>query len=598
MENLVTITINDKTIQVPSNYTIMQAADSVGIFIPRLCFLKDLNENASCRVCVVEIVGMRSLKNSCTVEVGSILNREGTATICTNSKRVRNAVHHTLELIAASHRFDCWKCPRERNCELLTLLRRYSIDNKIAESGHFVKKLPILNQSDAIVFDSAKCILCGRCIAACEKLAGTSVLNFNERGFVTCVGTALNHDIEDSGCIYCGKCIGACPTAAIHEKEQIDLVEEELDNHENYLVATFAPAVRAAIGEEFDNPIGTNCEGKIYASLKALGFDDITDVNFGADLTIMEEGTEFVHRLKKALNGEKTVLPMITSCSPGWIRYIEHYYPEYLPNLSSCKSPQQMQGSMIKHYYASKIGVDPHKIKVVSIMPCIAKKYEANRPEMENDGIRDIDYVLTTREYARLVKRFGIDFNALEDYIPTSPLAKYTGAGVIFGATGGVMEAALRTVSHILDPENEDKIDFTVVRGVENGIKEATIKIAGLDVNIAVAHGSVNLPELFKRIKEGKKQYHFIEVMACTGGCINGGGQPIVPAKIQESCDVRALRAQVLYQIDKDTPLHKSHENPSIIEAYKEFLGEPNSSLAHKLLHTTYSAKENFSKSK
>lgn len=591
MDKLVNITINGKSVEVPAHYTIMQAADKIGIDIPRLCFLKGINENASCRVCVVEIAGMRSLKNSCSVEVGSILNREGTATIYTNSKRVRTAVRQTLELIAANHRFDCWKCPREHNCELLALLRRFSIDNKMAESGEFVKKLPIVNESEAIVFDSSKCVLCGRCIGACEKLAGTGVLNFNERGFVTCVGPALNHDIEDSGCIYCGKCIQACPTGAIREKEQLDYVAEELANHENYVVATFAPAVRAAIGEEFENPIGTNCEGKLYAALYELGFDDITDVNFGADLTIMEEGTEFISRMKKHLNGEKVALPMITSCSPGWIRYIEQYYPEYLDNLSSCKSPQQMQGSMIKHYYSKLIDVDPSKIKVVSIMPCIAKKYEAKRPEMENDGIRDIDYVLTTRELARLIKREGIDFNNLEDYVPTSPLAKYTGAGVIFGATGGVMEAALRTVTHILDEENEDKIDFSAVRGVDNGIKEATLKIAGMDVNVAVVHGTVNVPELFKRIKEGKA-YHFVEVMACTGGCINGGGQPIVNAKVQDQCDVRTLRAGVLYDIDKDVPLHKSHENPEIQRLYKEFLGEPNGHLAHKLLHTHYGKKE------
>ena len=589
MQKLVTVTIDGKTIQVPAEYTIMQAADELGINIPRLCFLKDINENASCRVCVVEIAGMRSLKNSCSVQVWEGIN------VLTNTKRVRSAVKQTLELIAANHRFDCWKCPREHNCELLALLRRYSIDNVMGESNVYAKKLPIVNESEAIVFDSSKCVLCGRCIGACEKLAGTNVLDFNNRGFVTCVGSPLNHSIEDSGCIYCGKCIQACPTGAIREKEQIDYVQEELANKENYLVATFAPAVRAAIGEEFGNPIGTNCEGKLYASLNELGFDDITDVNFAADLTIMEEGTEFIGRLKKHLAGEEVALPMITSCSPGWIRYIEHYYPEYLPNLSSCKSPQQMQGAMIKHYYAKKIGVDPAKIKVVSIMPCIAKKYEANRPEMEKDGLRDIDYVLTTRELARLIKRNGIDFNNLADYTPESPLAKYTGAGVIFGATGGVMEAALRTVVHVLDPEIEDKVDLSVVRGVENGIKEATLKIAGLDVNVAVVHGSVNLPELFKRIKEGK-QYHFIEVMACTGGCINGGGQPIVNAKQQESCDVRALRASVLYQIDKDTKFHKSHENQAVLDAYKEFLGEPNSHTAHELLHTHYTPKQKFSK--
>ena len=589
MQKLVTVTIDGKTIQVPAEYTIMQAADELGINIPRLCFLKDINENASCRVCVVEIAGMRSLKNSCSVQVWEGIN------VLTNTKRVRSAVKQTLELIAANHRFDCWKCPREHNCELLALLRRYSIDNVMGESNVYAKKLPIVNESEAIVFDSSKCVLCGRCIGACEKLAGTNVLDFNNRGFVTCVGSPLNHSIEDSGCIYCGKCIQACPTGAIREKEQIDYVQEELANKENYLVATFAPAVRAAIGEEFGNPIGTNCEGKLYASLNELGFDDITDVNFAADLTIMEEGTEFIGRLKKHLAGEEVALPMITSCSPGWIRYIEHYYPEYLPNLSSCKSPQQMQGAMIKHYYAKKIGVDPAKIKVVSIMPCIAKKYEANRPEMEKDGLRDIDYVLTTRELARLIKRNGIDFNNLADYTPESPLAKYTGAGVIFGATGGVMEAALRTVIHVLDPAIEDKVDLSVVRGVENGIKEATLKIAGLDVNVAVVHGSVNLPELFKRIKEGK-QYHFIEVMACTGGCINGGGQPIVNAKQQESCDVRALRASVLYQIDKDTKFHKSHENQAVLDAYKEFLGEPNSHTAHELLHTHYTPKQKFSK--
>lgn len=589
MQKLVTVTIDGKTIQVPAEYTIMQAADELGINIPRLCFLKDINENASCRVCVVEIAGMRSLKNSCSVQVWEGIN------VLTNTKRVRSAVKQTLELIAANHRFDCWKCPREHNCELLALLRRYSIDNVMGESNVYAKKLPIVNESEAIVFDSSKCVLCGRCIGACEKLAGTNVLDFNNRGFVTCVGSPLNHSIEDSGCIYCGKCIQACPTGAIREKEQIDYVQEELANKENYLVATFAPAVRAAIGEEFGNPIGTNCEGKLYASLNELGFDDITDVNFAADLTIMEEGTEFIGRLKKHLAGEEVALPMITSCSPGWIRYIEHYYPEYLPNLSSCKSPQQMQGAMIKHYYAKKIGVDPAKIKVVSIMPCIAKKYEANRPEMEKDGLRDIDYVLTTRELARLIKRNGIDFNNLADYTPESPLAKYTGAGVIFGATGGVMEAALRTVIHVLDPAIEDKVDLSVVRGVENGIKEATLKIAGLDVNVAVVHGSVNLPELFKRIKEGK-QYHFIEVMACTGGCINGGGQPIVNAKQQESCDVRALRASVLYQIDKDTKFHKSHENQAVLDAYKEFLGEPNSHTAHEILHTHYTPRQKFSK--
>ncbi len=586
MEKQVNIIINGKSAVVPADYTILQAAESMGIFIPRLCFLKGINENSSCRLCVVEIKGIRTLKNSCTVKVSEGME------VLTNTDRVRTSVVQTLKLIAANHRFECWNCPREHNCELLALLRRYNIENKMGESAYFSKKPFQVNSSIAIEFDSSKCILCGRCIAACDKLAGTGVLDYNNRGFVTFVGSALNHSIEDSGCIYCGKCIGACPTGAIKEKSEIEQVQEALRDADKYVVATIAPAVRAAIAEEFGNPIGTNAEGKLYATLKALGFDDITDVNFAADVTIMEEGTEFIGRLTKALNGEEAALPLLTSCSPGWIRYIEQYYPEFLPNLSSAKSPQQMQGALIKHYYAKKIGVDPAKVHVVSIMPCIAKKYEARRPEMEVDGLRDIDNVLTTRELARMIKCEFIDFNNLEDYVPTSPLAKYTGAGVIFGATGGVMEAALRTVTHILDPEHEDSLDFTPVRGIDNGIKEATLKVNGLDVNVAVVHGSANLPELFRRIKSGEKQYHFVEVMACTGGCINGGGQPVVVASVQDKVDVRVGRAQVLYNIDKEAKLHKSHENPEVQKLYAEFLGEPNSHKAHHLLHTSYGKKD------
>ena len=586
MEKQVNIIINGKSAVVPADYTILQAAESMGIFIPRLCFLKGINENSSCRLCVVEIKGIRTLKNSCTVKVSEGME------VLTNTDRVRTSVVQTLKLIAANHRFECWNCPREHNCELLALLRRYNIENKMGESAYFSKKPFQVNSSIAIEFDSSKCVLCGRCIAACDKLAGTGVLDYNNRGFVTFVGSALNHSIEDSGCIYCGKCIGACPTGAIKEKSEIEQVQEALRDADKYVVATIAPAVRAAIAEEFGNPIGTNAEGKLYAALKALGFDDITDVNFAADVTIMEEGTEFIGRLTKALNGEEAALPLLTSCSPGWIRYIEQYYPEFLPNLSSAKSPQQMQGALIKHYYAKKIGVDPAKVHVVSIMPCIAKKYEARRPEMEVDGLRDIDNVLTTRELARMIKCEFIDFNNLEDYVPTSPLAKYTGAGVIFGATGGVMEAALRTVTHILDPEHEDSLDFTPVRGIDNGIKEATLKVNGLDVNVAVVHGSANLPELFRRIKSGEKQYHFVEVMACTGGCINGGGQPVVVASVQDKVDVRVGRAQVLYNIDKEAKLHKSHENPEVQKLYAEFLGEPNSHKAHHLVHTSYGKKD------
>ncbi len=584
MENMVKVRINDIDIEVPAGSTILEAANKAGIDIPRLCFLKEINETSSCRLCVVEIEGLRTLKNSCTVKVNDGM------VVRTNTERVRKAVVANLELIAGSHKFECWKCPREHNCELLRLLRKYNIENKIGEDDNFSKKEVITNITDSLVIDSSKCILCGRCIAACEKLAGTGVLNYNYRGFKTFVGPALNHDMEDSGCIYCGKCIQACPVGAIKEKDDIDKVEALLNNKDNYVVVQMAPAVRAALGEEFGNKIGTNTEGKMYAALNKLGFKDITDVNFGADVTIMEEGTEFIQRFTENKN-----LPLMTSCSPGWIRYIETYYPEMIDNLSSCKSPQQIQGALIKNYYADKIGVDPKKVKVVSIMPCIAKKSEANRPEMEVDGLRDVDVVLTTRELARMIKRHDIDFNNLEDYVPNSPLAQYTGAGVIFGVTGGVMEAALRTVYHILEGKDLEDLNITAVRGVE-GIKEATLTICGKEVNVAIVHGSVNVPKMMDLIKNGEKKYHFVEFMACTGGCVNGGGQPIVPSFIRDNIDVRVLRAKALYDIDANAKLRQSHENPYVIELYKDFLEKPGSHKAHHLLHTTYKKKEIYSK--
>lgn len=584
MENMVKVRINDIDIEVPAGSTILEAANKAGIDIPRLCFLKEINETSSCRLCVVEIEGLRTLKNSCTVKVNDGM------VVRTNTERVRKAVVANLELIAGSHKFECWKCPREHNCELLRLLRKYNIENKIGEDDNFSKKEVITNITDSLVIDSSKCILCGRCIAACEKLAGTGVLNYNYRGFKTFVGPALNHDMEDSGCIYCGKCIQACPVGAIKEKDDIDKVEALLNNKDNYVVVQMAPAVRATLGEEFGNKIGTNTEGKMYAALNKLGFKDITDVNFGADVTIMEEGTEFIQRFTENKN-----LPLMTSCSPGWIRYIETYYPDMIDNLSSCKSPQQIQGALIKNYYADKIGVDPKKVKVVSIMPCIAKKSEANRPEMEVDGLRDVDVVLTTRELARMIKRHDIDFNNLEDYVPNSPLAQYTGAGVIFGVTGGVMEAALRTVYHILEGKDLEDLNITAVRGVE-GIKEATLTICGKEVNVAIVHGSVNVPKMMDLIKNGEKKYHFVEFMACTGGCVNGGGQPIVPSFIRDNIDVRVLRAKALYDIDANAKLRQSHENPYVIELYKDFLEKPGSHKAHHLLHTTYKKKEIYSK--
>ena len=577
------ITINNQELLVPSTYSILDAATEHDIFIPRLCFFKDLNENASCRLCVVEVEGMHTLKNSCTVKVA-----EGMV-IHTNTPRVRNTVKQTLELMAVNHNFECWICPREHNCEFLDLLRKYGVANDMAKKVEFSLKNHIMNATNsAIVFDGSKCILCGRCVASCHQLAGTKVLDFNERGFVTFVSTAQNYDIEDAGCIYCGKCIQNCPTGAIREKEELDIVDELLYSDEYYVVAQTAPAVRSALGEEFGFPIGTNVEGKMYHALKKLGFDDITDTNFAADVTILEEAEELLERIAKFNNGEKNVLPMFTSCSPGWIRYLEAYYPEMIPNVSTCKSPQQMQGVIIKHYYAKKLGIAKEKIKVVSIMPCIAKKSEAKREELQIDGIRDVDHVLTTREFARLIKRRSIDFKNLTDYTPTSPLAQYTGAAVIFGATGGVMEAALRNVASRLSSKPLEVIDYTDIRGVDSGIKEALVTIAGIPLQIAVVHGTVNLPTLMEKIKSGEKQYHFIEVMACTGGCVNGGGQPIIPAHIAENIDVRSMRANALYQLDRNASKSESQQNQEVLRLYEEFLEKPNSKKAHKLLHTTY----------
>ena len=582
----VNVTINGKVVEVENTATVLEAATLAGVNIPRLCFLKGINENSACRLCVVEINdrGRVMMKNSCTVQVsdGMIVN--------TNTPRVKMAVTKNLQLLAASHRFECWKCPREHNCEFLALLRRYNIPNVMGEDDTFSKKPQIVNITDALEIDSSKCVLCGRCIAACQKLAGTGILDYNNRGFKTYVGPALNHNMDTTGCIFCGKCIQACPVGAIKEKDDIDQAIDMINDPEIYTVAQIAPSVRAALGEEFGYKMGTNVEGKIYAALQKLGFDDVTDTNFAADVTIMEEGTELLGRIEKHLKGEDAVLPMFTSCSPGWIRYIETYYPEFLPNLSTTKSPQQIQGALIKHYYADKLGVDPKKVRVISFMPCIAKKYEAKRPEMETNGLRDVDLVLTTRELARFIKREGIDFNSLEDAKLTSPLAQYTGAGVIFGATGGVMEAALRTVRDILEAKDYKDVDITPVRGTEN-VKEATLTIAGKELTIAVVHGAVNFPEIFEKIKANPGKYAFIEFMGCTGGCVNGGGQPVVSAAMQEQVDVRAERAKALYTIDNDAKFRKSHDNPAVKALYEEFLKEPNGHLAHELLHTTYSPK-------
>lgn len=576
MEKLVNITIDGIKTQVPEDYSVMKAADSLGIKMPRLCFLEGIHEESNCRLCVVKIEGQKGLKTSCSTKVVDGMVVE------TDNKEIYETICFNLELLAGNHKFECWKCSRENSCEFLELLRRYNVDNDFSNSELFVpKEIKTNKSSDAMILDSSKCVLCGRCISACEKLSGLGILSFNNRGSETYVGPAQFHNLEDAGCIYCGKCIQACPTGAIQEQDHIKFLERALRDPKKVVICQVAPSVRAALGEEFGYKIGTNVEGQMFSALKELGINEIIDTNFTADLTIIEEGHEFIDRLQ---NGG--VLPMFTSCSPGWVNYLELYYPELIPNVSSCKSPQQMAGALIKTYYAEKLGLDPKNIFSLSIMPCVAKKAEATRPEFGRDGYRDVDCVLTTREIARMIRHRGIPFRDLEPIRPFGDLASYTGAASIFGATGGVMEAALRTVTEILEGHSTP-IEFEDVRGLED-IKEATYTVAGNKVNVAVVHGGAGIKNFIKHLKTTDKQYHFVEFMGCTGGCVNGGGQPIVSAYNQEKYDVRALRAKVLYNMDYNNEFRKSHENPAVKIVYDEFLGKPNSHKAHELLHTNY----------
>lgn len=578
----VNITIDGVQTSVPSTYTILEAARAAGIKIPTLCYLKGVNEVGACRVCLVEVVGGRSLAAACVSPVS-----EGMV-IKTNSPRVRATRKSTLEMILSDHNQDCLSCIRNKNCELQDLCELYSI-RKVSFNG---AKSPskIDSQSFSIVRDSSKCILCGRCVAACQK-QDINVLSFLNRGFNTAVGPAFDISMADAPCVYCGQCIVACPVGALYEKEEDEKVWAAIQDPEKHVVVQVAPAVRAALGEEFGLPIGTRVTGKMFAALRRMGFNKIYDTNFGADLTIMEEGTELLHRLK---NGGK--LPMITSCSPGWIRFAEFYYPEFLENLSTCKSPHQMEGAIVKSYYAQRKGIDPKDIFVVSIMPCTSKKTESSREEMRNPktGLRDVDAVLTTREIARMIKQSGIDFTRLPDEGPDMDLlGEYTGAAVIFGATGGVMEAALRTVADLVEEKDLPNFEYQTVRGVDAGIKEAELTISGIQLRIAVAHSTAAARKLLDAIKAGTApQYHFIEIMGCSGGCVCGGGQPQVHAQDLMDIDLRTMRAGALYEEDKLMPERKSHKNLEVEQLYKNFLGEPNGHLSHELLHTHYHQRE------
>ena len=573
----VNLKINGVNVTVPEGTSVLEAAHSVNINIPTLCYLKGINEVGDCRMCVVEVKGARALMASCVYPVSEGME------VWTNTKKVLDSRKETLRLILSNHEKKCLSCIRSENCELQKLSKDLGIEDDNYFEGERIH-YDLDKTSVHLIRDNNKCILCRRCIAACEEVQGIGILGPNARGFKAHVGCAFDVGLGETACVNCGQCIVVCPTGALYEKDDSDKVEEALADPEKYVVVQTAPSVRATIGEEFGLPIGTDCEGKLAAALRRIGFKRVFDTDFAADLTIMEEANEFVERLTKGTGP----LPLITSCSPGWVKYCETYHPEFVPNVSSCKSPQQMFSAMAKTYYAEKIGVDPKNMFVVSIMPCTAKKFEITRPyQSAYEGHQDTDVALTTRELARMIKRAGIDFAHLPNESFDDPLGESTGAGVIFGATGGVMEAALRTAVEWITGESLGNVDFKEVRGME-GIKEATYNVAGTEVNVAVASGLKNANELLERVKKGEKQYHFIEIMGCPGGCINGGGQPIVPSYVRNFEDYRAMRASALYSNDVKKTIRKSHENESIKKLYREFLGEPGSEIAHHLLHTRY----------
>ena len=577
---MVNIKINNMPLSVPKGISILEAARMAGIEIPTLCYLKKINEIGACRICMVEVKGARSLVTACVYPVNEGME------IFTNTERVRKSRKMTLELILSTHDRKCLSCVRSGTCELQQLCKEFGVDDETRFDG----ANPVHEYDDSAIHmirDNGKCILCRRCVAACQA-QHISVIGVNARGFDTHIGSAFERPLDSVACVSCGQCIVNCPTGAIYEKDDTAKVLEAINDPEKFVVVHTAPSIRVTLGECFGMHIGTNVQGKMVAALRRLGFDKVFDTDFGADLTIVEEANEFLGRVQ---NGG--VLPMITSCSPGWIKYCEHYYPDMLDHLSTCKSPQQMSGAIIKTWYAEKMDVDPKDIVVVGIMPCTAKKFETKRDDQAASGYPDVDYSLTTRELGRMIESAGIYFKHLPDEEFDNPLGDSTGAAVIFGATGGVMEAALRTAVEKLSGEALKSLDFTEVRGTD-GIKEASYNVNGMEVKVCVVSGLANANTIMEKVKNGTADYHFIEIMGCPGGCVNGGGQPIQHAVVRNFVDLKARRAAALYEADKDMPLRKSHESEAVKRLYDEFLGEPGSHKAHEVLHTSYVARPKY----